>query len=80
MLELAKECSNIEVFSHVSTCYVNCNMDGYIEEKVYNTDMEVEQIVSNIMKMDIQYVKENEKKIIGEFPNTYTYTKNLAEK
>lgn len=30
--------------------------------------------------MNLQYVNDNEKKIIGKFPNTYTYTKNLAEK
>ena len=32
------------------------------------------------MGMSVQYVKDNEKKIIGNFPNTYTFTKNLAEK
>jgi alcohol-forming fatty acyl-CoA reductase len=25
MLELAKECKHLDVFTHVSTCYVNCN-------------------------------------------------------
>lgn len=25
MLELAKECHNLEIFTHVSTAYVNCN-------------------------------------------------------
>ena len=32
------------------------------------------------MAMTQQYVKENEKALIGNFPNTYTFTKNLAEK
>ena len=32
------------------------------------------------MNMSLQYVKDNEKKLIGNFPNTYTFTKNLAEK
>ena len=32
------------------------------------------------MAMSDEYVKENEQKLIGAFPNTYTYTKNMAEK
>lgn len=32
------------------------------------------------MGMSLQFVKDNEKKLIGSFPNTYTFTKNLAEK
>lgn len=30
--------------------------------------------------MSLQDVKDNEKNLIGSFPNTYTFTKNLAEK
>ena len=38
MLELAQECKNIKVFTHVSTAYVNCNImtNEKIEEKVYD--------------------------------------------
>jgi nucleoside-diphosphate-sugar epimerase len=32
------------------------------------------------MKMSVQAVKEHESKLIGEFPNTYTYSKHLSEK
>ena len=28
MLELAQECKQLDVFTHVSTCYVNCNRPG----------------------------------------------------
>jgi thioester reductase-like protein len=28
VLELAKECRNLEVYTHVSTCYVNCTRTG----------------------------------------------------
>jgi hypothetical protein len=40
----------------------------------------VEKIVEDIQKMDDEYVKKNEKRLIGNFPNTYTFTKNMAEK
>ena len=32
MLDLAKECKNLLVFTHISTAYVNCNLSGRIEE------------------------------------------------
>ena len=32
------------------------------------------------MSMDTDIVQAQEKKLIGQFPNTYTFTKNLAEK
>jgi len=36
MSELAKQCLNLDIFTHVSTCYVNCTMHNqYIEEKIY---------------------------------------------
>lgn len=52
MLELAKECKRIEVFTHVSTCYVNCNRTGYIEEDIYDKDMDVDTIVAKLMAMN----------------------------
>ena len=35
MMELAKECKNLEVLTHMSTCYVNCDKDGYVKEEIY---------------------------------------------
>jgi fatty acyl-CoA reductase len=80
MLELAKECKQLEVFTHVSTAYVNCDRKEYIAEEIYNPDIDVDSIVKNLMAMNPQEVTLNEKKLIGNFPNTYTFTKNLAEK
>jgi hypothetical protein len=80
VLELAKECSKLEVFTHVSTSYVNCTRRGSILEEIYEPGLEVESIVKSIMAKSVQEVTQNEKQLIGAFPNTYTYTKNLAEK
>ena len=80
VLELARECKNLEIFTHVSTCYVNCNRLGYIEEKIYNPDADVASMVQNIMNMTVQDIKASESKLIGDYPNTYTFTKSLAEK
>ena len=80
MLELAKECKNLSVFTHVSTCYVNCTRKGHIEEKIYDEDIDVDGQVKQIMAMNKIEVEENESRLLGVFPNTYTFTKNLAEK
>lgn len=37
MLELAKNTKKIEIFIHVSSVYVNSNLDGLIEEKIYSS-------------------------------------------
>ena len=80
MLQLAKECKKLIVFTHISTCYVNCNRKGYIKEQIYNPDDNVSQIVEDIMRKDPKELSDNLKTYIGEYPNTYTYTKSLAEK
>lgn len=80
MLELAKECENLAVFTHVSTAYVNCTRTGDVMEEIYEPTVEVASVVDSIMKKSVQEVTQNENQLIGDFPNTYTYTKNLAEK
>ena len=79
-MELAHECKALEIFTHVSTCYVNCNRLGYIEEKIYNPTADVGSLVSNIMSMSGPEIKAKESKLIGDYPNTYTFTKMMAEK
>jgi nucleoside-diphosphate-sugar epimerase len=35
MLELAASLKKLDVFTHVSTCYVNSDMRGLIKEEIY---------------------------------------------
>ena len=53
MLELAKECKHLQVFTHVSTAYTNSNKSGRIEEAVYDMDdpRDPEEIIDGIIKM-----------------------------
>ena len=51
MLELASQCRRIEIFTHVSTCYVNCDKKGYIQERIYDEVGSSEDIISKVMKM-----------------------------
>ena len=35
MLELARSVKKLSVFTHISTCYVNCDQSGLIKEEIY---------------------------------------------
>ena len=35
MLELARKVKNLDVFTHISTCYVNCDQKGLIKEEIF---------------------------------------------
>ena len=40
LINLAKDCKNLIILTHVSTAYVNCNKPGgFIEEKIYEDDI-----------------------------------------
>ena len=83
-LELAKECQNLITHTHVSTAYVNSNMpDGSkCEEKVYDLpqNQDPEELVEKIIKLGPQKVQEQEAQILGQYANTYTFTKAMAER
>lgn len=51
MMELASQCKNLSIFTHVSTCYVNCEKLGFIKEQIYDIPEDSEEIVNNILKM-----------------------------
>ena len=40
----------------------------------------MESLVQRIMSLSLQEIKDKEQALIGNFPNTYTFTKHLAEK
>jgi len=70
------------VFTHVSTAYVNSDKQGSIEEKVYDMpgNLDAEVIVQDIMKMTPAQLEKEENKILGSFPNTYTFAKAMVER
>ena len=51
MLELAKECKKLKVFTHVSTCYVNCEKQGFIKEQIYDISEDSEDVIKRILAM-----------------------------
>ena len=84
MYELASQCVNIQCFTHISTAYTNSNFTGhnFIEERVYDLKKgeNVEDLVAKIMSLSEAQVQSKEREILKSYPNTYTYTKSMAER
>ncbi|XP_069479710.1 fatty acyl-CoA reductase 1 isoform X7 [Ambystoma mexicanum] len=75
---LAQRMKKLEVFIHVSTAYANCNRK-HIEEVVYQPPVDPRKLIDSLEWMDDSLVNDITPKLIGDRPNTYTYTKALAE-
>lgn len=78
LLRMANQMPKLEAFIHLSTAYANCNL-RHIDEVVYPCPMEPRQIIASMELLDDAIIEEITPKLIGDRPNTYTYTKALAE-
>lgn len=78
VLQLATKMKHLEVFTHVSTAYCHCN-EEVLDECFYNSSenpyglMEMTKLLSDEMLEMIT------PKILGDTPNTYSYTKGITE-
>jgi fatty acyl-CoA reductase len=79
MLELARRVKQLEVFTHVSTCYVNCNLRGLIKEEIYDAG-DAEEAFRALESLPREELIAKTEKILGDYPNTYTFTKALCER
>ncbi|XP_062276525.1 fatty acyl-CoA reductase 1 [Scomber scombrus] len=78
MVALAHRMKHLEIFIHISTAYANCDRE-LIEEVVYPPPVDYRRLIDTLDWMDDDLVLALTPKLIGERPNTYTYTKALAE-
>ncbi|KAH0620869.1 hypothetical protein JD844_021726 [Phrynosoma platyrhinos] len=78
LLFLAQKMKNLDVFIHVSTAYAYCNQK-HIEEVVYPPPVDPKKLIDSLEWMDDSLVNDITPKLLGDRPNTYTYTKALAE-
>lgn len=83
VIDICKGCKNLKAFIYVSTAFSNCIYE-HIEEKVYPVPLSHKKLTELVSAMD-QLNMSNEEKIkftkivIGKFPNTYCFTKAVAE-
>ena len=84
VLALARKCRNLQSFVHTSTCYVNWNrMSGEVpvKEQIYPLPFDPEDMCKYILALHDHHVPSETKKLLEKyrFPNTYTFTKSIAE-
>lgn len=53
---------------------------GYIDERVYDYPEDPDVTIERLTKLSIEDIEKNTKEYIGPWPNTYTFTKSLAER
>ncbi|XP_077786982.1 fatty acyl-CoA reductase 2 isoform X2 [Podarcis muralis] len=78
LLKLAHQIQNLEAFVHLSTAYAYCNR-SYIDEVIYPPPMDPQKLFDLVEGMDESLIQEITPKLIGDWPNTYTFTKSLTE-
>ncbi|XP_065647309.1 fatty acyl-CoA reductase 2 isoform X2 [Hydra vulgaris] len=81
MLKLAAEMKKLKVFCHISTAYSQCNLnkEDEIKEQFYPVFAEAEKIINVMQWMTDDMLNSLTKSLLGGYPNTYTFTKALAE-
>lgn len=76
--QLAKEVRNLAAYVQVSSAYVNSYLVE-CEEILYPVKVEVESIIEKTNSLSDAALLAEQASILGEHPNTYTFTKHLAE-
>ncbi|XP_057672431.1 putative fatty acyl-CoA reductase CG5065 [Diorhabda carinulata] len=81
VLELAEECKKLKLFVHVSTAYAfPNNTDGITYEKEYPPPADPHEVLSSINWLNDDILNEDlTKRLLGNIPNTYTFSKGLSE-
>ena len=81
VVSLARKMPQLSAFVHVSTAYSHCYRQS-ITETFYSTETVPQDMIKLCQETKDKSVldaPEATKKLIGQFPNTYTFTKALAE-
>ncbi|CAL1688894.1 unnamed protein product [Lasius platythorax] len=78
ILDIAKHMPNLKSFIHVSTAYSNCHVK-YIEERFYTYSIDHRELITLTRTLPESTIKERISRITSLWPNTYTFTKAIAE-
>ncbi|XP_046980087.1 putative fatty acyl-CoA reductase CG8306 [Schistocerca americana] len=78
VIELCREMSKLEAMVHVSSAYVNSDKKK-VEEILYDPPADVEKVINIATTLNDEAVDAMTPKLLGELPNAYALTKNLAE-
>ncbi|XP_063722952.1 fatty acyl-CoA reductase 1-like isoform X1 [Symsagittifera roscoffensis] len=78
VVQLCRKLPCLKALVHVSTAYANCDLP-FIEEQVYPPPVDPHKLLDALDWMTDEAASKITPVLIGGKPNTYTYTKHLAE-
>ncbi|XP_011700623.1 PREDICTED: uncharacterized protein LOC105457578 [Wasmannia auropunctata] len=78
ILNIAKRMPNLKSFIHVSTAYSNCHLK-YIDECFYTYPINHKDLITFSRTLSENEMEKKVTKIASQWPNTYTFTKAIAE-
>lgn len=78
VVELSQEIRDLKALVHVSTAYVNAVLQE-AEERVYPAPFDVKELLKLVEKLDATTLEIETPNILKNHPNSYTFTKHLAE-
>ncbi|XP_022910107.1 putative fatty acyl-CoA reductase CG5065 [Onthophagus taurus] len=78
VIDLAKKIKNLDAFVHLSTAFCSADLDVF-EEKIYESPDNPRDVIKMTQWMKNEAVVKATPSIIAPHPNTYTYSKRLAE-
>lgn len=78
LILLAKQMKKLRAFLHVSTAFSNCDRRD-IDEKFYDPPITGRKLLSLVECLEDDQLNAITKTVIKDFPNTYAFTKCVAE-
>ncbi|KAI5646491.1 male sterility protein domain-containing protein [Phthorimaea operculella] len=82
MLSLARSCKQLKSFVHISTAFVHATPDRVgqpVLEQFYDCSFDPNFLIDLVEQLDEKKLDAITPKLIENWPNTYTFTKALAE-
>lgn len=78
IVELCNEVKNLNALVHVSTAYSNCQAKD-IGEDIQPLEKDIDEVIRTVETLDDVTCERISDKLLEGRPNTYTYTKAIAE-
>lgn len=78
VLDLCKGMKKLKAFIHLSTAFCYCDQEVLLE-KVYDCEHHPEDLIRLAEWMDVKALEKVTPDLLKPHPNTYTYSKRLAE-
>ncbi|XP_045468895.1 putative fatty acyl-CoA reductase CG5065 isoform X2 [Harmonia axyridis] len=78
LVTIAKQMKDLKAFLHVSTAFSHC-IRSDIGEKCYEAGMAADKLLDFVEEIDEDRLTKMTPILLGEWPNTYVFTKAIAE-